>query len=473
MSPALLLAAAIAWSGAIHADRPDVGSTDTHRSRPAAATSSSRAAGRRPLPSAPTTARELTAPDTATTRIVVNGIPVIIRRVSANDVVTANVYLLGGLRQVTNDNAGIESFLLDVSERGTRHFTRDRLRQTMARLGTTIVVDPAVDWTTLGVRATSATFDSTWAVMTDRLMYPTLDSASVELIREQYRSAVRQRGDSPDALVEYLADSATYAGTAYGRPLAGTERSIASITRAQLRAYEQTQVVRSRLLVVVVGNVVPARVEQLVRRTLGQLPAGAYHWTIPQASPLAQSVLVARQRELPTNYILGYYQGPPASGADYQALRVAAAALSGQLFEEIRSKRNLSYAVNAPFVDRALSAGGFYVTTVAPDSVLEIMHHELGVMQSNLVDPGALDRLVQQFITEYFLDNETNADQANLLVRAELYRGDYREADRFVDELRKVTPRDIQRVARTYMKHVAFAYVGDTARVSRAVVEEF
>jgi hypothetical protein len=36
-----------------------------------------------------------------------------------------------------------------------------------------------------------------------------------------------------------------------------------------------------------------------------------------------------------------------------------------------------------------------------------------------------------------------------------------------------VTPRDIQRVARTYMKHVAFAYVGDTTRVSRSVVDEF
>lgn len=414
-----------------------------------------------------------TASDTATSRVVVDGIPVIIRRESANDVVTANVYLLGGLRQVTNDNAGIESFLLDVSERGTRHYRRDRLRQTMARLGTAIVVEPAADWTTLGVRATSATFDSTWAVMADRLMYPSLDSADVELIREQYRSAVRQRGDSPDALVEYLADSATYAGTAYGRPLAGTEHSITSITRAQLRAYEQTQIVRSRLLVVVVGNVVPSRVTQLVHATLGRLPAGTYHWTIPQASPLAQSVLVARQRELPTNYILGYYQGPPASSGDYQALRVAAAALSGQFFQEIRSRRNLSYAVNAPFVDRALSSGGFYVTTVAPDSVLQIMRRELGALQSNLVDPGALDRLVQQFITEYFLDNETNADQANLLVRAELYRGDYREADRFVDELRKVTPTDIQRVARTYMKHVAFAYAGDTTRVSRGVVDEF
>ncbi len=413
------------------------------------------------------------APDTATTRFVVAGIPVILRRVTSNDVVSANVYLLGGVRQVTDETAGIEPLLLDIAERGTARYPRAAMLRTMARLGTTVVVEPATDWTALGVRATSGTFDSTWAVMTDRLMAPTLDSADVELVRRQYASAVRQRGDSPDALVDYLADSAAFAGSAYGRSVTGTARSIAHITRAELQRYERTQMVRSRLLVIVVGNVTAEHVERLVRATLGRLPLGAYHWTLPPGTPRASSALIARQRQLPTNYILGYYHGPPASSPDYQALRLATSALSGQLFSEIRTQRNLSYAVNAPFVDRALSAGGLYVTTVSPDTVLDIMRHEIGIMQTNLIEPAALDRLVQQFITEYFLDNETDADQADFLARAELYRGDYRAADRFVDELRRVTPQDIQRVARTYMSGVVFAYVGDTAKVSRAVVGRF
>lgn len=416
---------------------------------------------------------DLEAADSATSRFVVAGIPVVLRRVVSNNVVSANVYLLGGLRQVTRQTAGIESFLLDVSERGTAHYPRDVLRHVMARLGTSIVVDPTVDWTSLGVRATSATFDSTWAVMADRLMAPRLDSVDVQLIREQYLSAIRQRGDSPDALLDYLADSAAYANSPYGLPLVGTEESITAMTSAKLREYATTQIVRSRLLVVVVGNTTQAHVERLVRLTLGQLPAGSYEWTLPPEPPPLVTTLVARQRPLPTNYVLGYYHGPPASNADYQALRLATSALSGQLFSEIRSKRNLTYAVNAPFLDRALSAGGLYVTTVAPDTVLAIMHHEVGVMQRNQVDPAALERLVQEFITQYFLDNETDADQADFLARAVLYRGDYREANRFVDELRRVTPEDIQRVAQVYMRNVVFAYVGDTARVSRADVSAF
>jgi zinc protease len=408
-----------------------------------------------------------------TTRFVVDGIPVILRRVVTNDVVSANVYLLGGARQVTDETAGIEPFLLDVSERGTLHYPRSVLRRTMARLGTTIVVEPQLDWTVVGVRATSATFDSTWSIMADRLMAPRLDSADVEIIREQYLSAVRQRDDNADALVEWLADSSAFAGSPYGRSLVGTERSIAAISRSSLREYLATQMVRSRLLIVIVGNVDSAHVQRLVHASLARLPAGTYHWTLPVAFPPIATSLVTRSRTLPTNYILGYFHGPPATSPDYGALRLATSALSGQLFEEIRTRRNLSYAVNAPFLDRAVSAGGLYVTTTQPDTVLNLMRSNIILLQANLVDPGALNHLVQQFITEYFLDNETDADQANFLARAELYQGDYREADRFVDDLRRVTPADIQRVARTYMRDVAFAYVGDTTRVSKATVEVF
>jgi zinc protease len=405
-----------------------------------------------------------------TTSYDVGGVRVIHRRVTANDVVAANLYLLGGAQQITAADAGIEPFLLEVSERGTKRYPKAALREAMARLGSVIVVEPSADWTMIGLRATTAGFDSTFAVLADRVAAPTLDSEDVEFVRAQYLSAVRQRRDSPDALVDYLADSVAFSGHPYALEPTGTERSIAALTAADLQRYERTQMVTSRMLLVVVGNVDRARVERLVSRTLAAtLPRGSYKWAPPPPLPPHDSgALVVVQRSLPTNYILGYYNGPPASSPDYQALRIAAAALGGRLFAEVRSRRNLTYAVNAPFVERAVSAGGLYVTTVEPDTVIGIMRDEVARLKRDLVDPNGLERLVQQFITEYFLNNETNSDQATFLARAQLYQGDYRAADRFVDELRRVTPEDVRRVARRYMTGVSFAYLGDPARVTPA-----
>ena len=74
---------------------------------------------------------------------------------------------------------------------------------------------------------------------------------------------------------------------------------------------------------------------------------------------------------------------------------------------------------------------------------------------------------MQQFITEYFLDNETSGAQADFLARAELYRGDFRAGDRFMAELRAVTGEDVRRVAETWMKDIRFTYIGNPAQVNR------
>ena len=410
---------------------------------------------------------------TMTSSFDVGGVKVILRESDANNVVAANLYLLGGSRQVTPANAGIEALLLEVSERGTRNYPKAILRRKMSRLGSEIATVPSDDWTMFGIRATTEVFDSTWAIFADRLMNPTLDPEEVSLIKTQFLSGIKQRRDDPDELAEYLADSIAFSGHPYAIPVIGTEASISSIDAKALRDYQTSQMVKSRMLLVVVGNVDRAHVESLVRATLAKLPQGNYVWSPPARLPEGKGAVVAEQRSLPTNYIVGYYSGPLANTEDYQALRIATSVLTGRMFSEIRTRQNLTYDVHARFLDRAASAGGLYVTTTSPDTTLRLMYTAVKELQDGLLDPDGLARLEQQFLTEYFLDNETNDAQASFLARAELYRGDYRLADKFVDELKSVTPEQVQKVARRYMKGIRFAYVGDTSRLRRDLITRF
>lgn len=402
----------------------------------------------------------------ATTSFDVSGVHVILRQNNANNVVAANLYLLGGARQVTDGNAGIEPILLDVSERGTQRYPKNALRRAMSRLGSEIVVAPSADWTMFGIRSSTEVFDSTWAIFADRVMRPTLAKSEISLVKAQYLSGIRQRRDDPDALAGYLADSITFVGHPYAVSVGGNERSLPAVDSATLRDYHRTQFVTSRMLLVVVGNIDRAHIERLVSQSIGQLPAGSYKWTAPPRVPELQTALVIERRQLPTNYILGYYSGPLANGRDYQALRVATSVLTGRMFAEIRTRQNLTYDVHAPFIDRAATAGGLYVSTVAPDTTLKLMRAAIIDLQQGMLDPAGLRQLEEQFITEYFLDNETNAAQADFLARSELYEGSYKEADRFVDALKRVTPEDVQRVARKYMKGLRFAYVGDPSKLN-------
>jgi zinc protease len=411
--------------------------------------------------------------DTGTVSFDVNGLRVILRRNTANDVVVANMYLLGGTQQLTPATQGIELLLLNASERGTKRFPASAARQIPARLGSSFELVGAEDWTLFGLRSVRSTFDSTFAVFADRLAEPTLDSAQVELARARMMTQERLSSNNPDDLVQRLADSLAFVGHPYGFDPGGTESSLFSLTLQQLRSYQAAQMVTTRMLLVVVGNVDRPRVEQLVQRTLGQMPRGNYAWRPPGMPPHLGRALVVRDAQLPTNYLLGYYVGPAATSPDYAALRVATAVLSGRFFTEIRSRRNLSYEVDAPFVERAISTGGVYVTTVSPDTTLALMRTEINRLKNELIDPQGLDRLVEQFLTEYFLKNETNGDQATFLARAQIYQGDYRTASRFVADLRRVLPEDVQRAARTYMHDFRFVYLGNRGALNQQLLSGF
>lgn len=410
--------------------------------------------------------------DDNTAAFDVDGIRVILRKTD-NNIVAANLYLLGGARQLTPQNAGIELMLLDASERGTRNYSKESLRRKMSRLGTGVVIDAEKDWTMFGIRSTTEVFDSTWAIFADRLMHPLLQPAEVDIVRGQFISAISQRRDDPDALARYLADSIAFAGHAYAVPVGGTQASIAQLTSSALRDYQRSQMVKSRMLLVVVGDVERSKLESLIRGSLAQLPAGSYRWTLPAAAPRGSTMVVFEQRPLPTNYVMGYYAGPLANERDLQALRIATSVLTGRMFADIRTRRNLTYDVHAPFVENAAALGGLYVTTVSPAVTVGLMREHVTELQRELIDAEGLKRLSAQFVTEYLLDNETNAAQADFLARAELFRGDYRVAERFVDELREVTPQEVRAVAQKYMRGMRFAYVGDSTQVDRRLLLGF
>lgn len=429
-------------------------------------------AGQLLAPAAPVGRAPSAGPDSTTTSFTVGGVRVIHRR-AASATVVANLYLLGGVRAAPEGRSGLENFLLQVSERGTARYPRDVLRRSMARTGSEMVIEAREDWTLAGLRTVPAELDSAWAIFTDRLMRPRLDSSDVEFVRAQMLAAIRQREDSPDAQLDYLADSVTFAAHPYALSPVGTERTLAAITRSDLQRFHREQFVTSRLLLVVVGNVERATIERLVSGSLATLPAGQYRWAMPDTAASAGGEPAIVRRPLPTNYLQGYFRGPPANSPDAAALRVATAVLSGRLFGEIRSKRNLTYAVNATYRDRALTSVGLYVTTTLPDSVLAIMLAEVRTLKLFPIQTEMLRPIVQQFLTEYFLDNETSTAQADFLARAQLYRGDFAAGDRFVSDLRSVTGADVRRVAQRYLTGARWAYVGDPERVSRSRLSLF
>ena len=411
--------------------------------------------------------------DSVTFSYNVGGVHVIQRPSFGNEVVSAHLYLLGGTRQLTPATQGIEKLLLWTSEYGTAQYPGDSTRAAWARTGSQLLISADDDWTLFGFRGINQEFDSSWNVFAERVMHPTIASKDVALVRSQLIGGIRQRISDPDSYAMVLADSVAFAGHPYGLQTSGTEASLSSLDSAALATYQATQMVTSRMLLVVVGNLTRPKLEAAVARTLANLPAGNYVWTLPAPIPASPTSVTMIQRPVATDYILGLFQGPTASESDYAALRVATALLSSRMHSEIREEHGLSYAAGAPYIERGIGTGAVYVSTSAPSTVLPMIRKAIKDMKQLNWGVYGMRHFTDQFVMDFLAENMTSTAQADFLARAQLYRGDYHLAGKSMEDLRHLSSIQLRNVSQKYFQHIHFVYLGDTTRVSRSAFEGF
>jgi zinc protease len=253
----------------------------------------------------------------------------------------------------------------------------------------------------------------------------------------------------------------------------GTVESVGRVTAADLRRWHAERLTKENLLIVVVGNVARDDLTRKITDAFGGLPAtGGAARPVPRVTTTAPKLEVT-QKELPTNYIRGQFTAPDPSHSDFPALRVAIDILSNRFFEEVRTKRNLSYAVQAGLSQRRSNYGLLYVTAVQPDTTLKVMLAEVERLKNEPITPARLAQSVNGFLTQYWLAQETNMGQAGTLGTYELVGGGWENAEAFTRRVRAVTPADIQRVAREYLKNVHFAVIGNPAAIDRALFTSY
>lgn len=135
--------------------------------------------------------------------------------------------------------------------------------------------------------------------------------------------------------------------------------------------------------------------------------------------------------------------------------------LRDNLFEEVRTKRGLSYAPSGGTGGLFSNFGFVYVTAVNPDTTVKVIVAELHRLIDKPISQKKLRDKLNVFVTNYFLRSESNQSQAASLAQYELSGAGYEEAAKFVDNVKKVTPEEIQKVCKKYIENLQFVLIGN------------
>lgn len=397
----------------------------------------------------------------------VNGLKVILKRNPGNEVVAASLYIRGGVLSLTPATAGIEPLLFDVAVKGTKNYPKEVINAELSRMGTQINGNASKDYSSVNLRCIKPNFDKSWDIFADVLLNPTLDPKEVDLSRSQILTGLRQRRDNPDSYLRDMGDFLFYEGHPYALDPSGTEESVSKISIDQMRQYLKGNLVTSKLVLVVVGDVEEADLQKKVTASFGDLPVGGYTPQFPAKVEHANAGLHTVAQQLPTNYIIGYFSAPSIRDADYYPMSMATSILQQRVWEEVRTKRNLSYAPAAFFQGSLANCANLYVTAVQPDTTIKVMFAEVKRLQTQPISAKELRDKITVFLTSYYLQNETNAAQAAFLARYELAGLGWQASEMFVQNMKKVTSEDVKRVAQQYIKNIQFAVIGDPMKIDQ------
>lgn len=398
----------------------------------------------------------------------VDGLKIILRPTDPSyHTVVAKLYIRGGLPALPEElSPAIEQLALDIPRfSGPANVDRSQFRRETDRMRTEITATAERDFSTLMLRCVDENFDPSWEYFAGVVMNPGYDETETANIKERTITAIRNRRVVPEAYAQYLADSVFFYGHPYGR--VSREDEVIDADIATVKEYRKKMFVKSRLFMVVVGNVTREEITQKVRATLAKLPEGSYTdptITVPQNATVP-SLLVRKpwgREDIPTNYLVARHLGPWHSDSLFYAMQRLRSYVGGFLFREIRINRNLSYAPDANLYDHRLGYGDITISTVLPDSAWRVTKNDIiDFFQTRLLTEETLENIPSTWFTSQYISQQTAASQAQEIGAAYFYTGDWRTAYQTLERFSEVTPEALNEAAVRYLRDFSVVIVGN------------
>ena len=423
-------------------------------------------------PPPPLLAPDVEFPDYQLIRLE-NGLQVVVVAAREQPVVNIRLLVRTGSSNDPADKPGVAAMASEMLDQGTTSRTAQEIATTIDNIGGALSVGAGSDLSFVNILVMKDSFDFALDLLADIARRPAYDAAELDRRRRQLLSSMQVSYDDPSYVAGLVFGQLVYGLHPYGRPTTGTPASVQRITSEDLVAFHRAHFMANNAILAVVGDVTADEALAGVTRVLGDWPRGdlPVPSLVEPPSPTDRLVVVDKPDAVQTVVRVGHLALPRAH-PDFLTFDVAIKILGGEggnrLGGVLRTARSLTYSASADLAGRQFT-GDFMAKTEtrspATAEVLRLMVDEIARLQRDRVRQGEL-RGAQDYLAGNFpLSIETPNAIATQVLEAVLFGLDLDELETYPERVRAVTPNDIQRVARTFLRpdSLAIVLVGDAS----------
>ena len=429
----------------------------------------------RQAPPAPGAKPFVRAPQMAQSKLA-NGIAVVAARTGSVPLATFTVMFPGGTATDPRDKAGLAGLAAALATEGTPTRSAEAIAARFESLGAQVSASVTADGTLLSVSAPTANLAAAAEVLADLVRNANYPAASFERERKRAIDGLQASYKDPGALGQMALLPLLYGSAPYGLQGSGTIASLGKLTREDLLSHRQLRWHPAAARILVSGGIDPAAGTALAQRLFGTWKSAA-----PAPAPLAERAGLAPSPrtvviDLPGAGQAAVYvatRGVGRSDQDYYALQLANAVLgvgsNGRLFEEVRTKRGLSYGSYSSFATRAeagLLVASAQTKNESAAEVAKVILEQFGRLGTEPVSEDALQkrRLFLTGGTQRAL--ETSAGFSGLIGGLILQGLAPAEAFAYAGRLAAVAPGAVNAAASRYVlpSQATLVVVGDASK---------
>ncbi len=401
--------------------------------------------------------------------MTINGVKVIVQP-SGNGIVVIQTIIKGGVENYPAAKAGIESMAITaLTECGTSKDDKNSFKNKLDRVSAQMYGNSGMDYATFTMNCIKGDFGIVWPLYADAMKSPRFDAKEFDRIKQDAINSIKSNESNPDFAIDKMAKQNAFAGKSYAKDPNGTVETVTKLTAADTKAYWQSIFTRSRMVIVVVGDIEKAVLQEKVTQLLEKVPAGSPYKQTKSSYTAPANTFKPQPRENATNYVQGISSGPQPGTADFNAYILAMRVFSSRHFLEVRSKHGLSYAPGAWLSQGNTTYSNIYVTTTEPDKYIAVARQLIDKVKKEGFTEDELKNIKTQYLTNVYYRQETNDAQAGSLAFNEVVHGNWKRANTIKDDVKKVTLDEMNNAFRKYVSNITWSYQGDTKKVTPAL----
>jgi predicted Zn-dependent peptidase len=366
--------------------------------------------------------------------------------------ISIGVWLTRGSRHETAERGGIAHFVEHMLFKGTATRTAEDIAQAIDSIGGQLDAFTAKEYASYYIKVLDEHLPLAIDVLSDIVLNPAFAPDDIEREKKVVVEEIKMVEDTPDDLVHELFTQGFWENHPLGRPILGTRETVESFDADLLRSYFVNAYTPSNLIVSAVGNLEHERVRELVEQKFGALASvGA---TLLEEAPTVVPKIQIRSKELEQSHIcLGassYPQNHDDRYASYVLNTLLGGSMSSRLFQNVREKRGLAYAVFSG-LSAYRDAGSFTIyagcANEAVGQVIDLVVEELRTIKQTTIPDAELQRAKDHLKGSLMLSLENTASRMSHLARQEIYFDRQFGLDETLHGIERVGSRDVQRVA--------------------------